>query len=204
MRASAARHRGSWLSTLVTAIPTSRSATSPSTTRWPRRRSRCSHDARPARAAHGAPPASSTLQVARAPRGPPPGRLLARALLRRLPRRHPRRRGGLQTREERRDAHQSRPLPVREEARRLRLLLSALARQEEIQTLATCHFIEHGENVLVFGPPGVGKTHLAVGLGLKAIEHGYRVLFTTAAGMIAKLTPALAEGKLEEKLKLFT
>jgi len=54
------------------------------------------------------------------------------------------------------------------------------------------------------GPPGVGKTHLAVGLGLKAIEHGYRVLFTTAAAMIAKLTAALAEGKLEEKLKLFT
>jgi DNA replication protein DnaC len=50
----------------------------------------------------------------------------------------------------------------------------------------------------------VGKTHLAVSLGLKAIEHGYRVLFTTAAAMIAKLTAALAEGKLEEKLKLFT
>jgi len=76
--------------------------------------------------------------------------------------------------------------------------------KKQIQTLATCHFIEHGENLLILGPPGVGKTHLAVGLGLKAIEHGYRVLFTTAAAMIAKLTAALAEGKLEDKLKLFT
>jgi DNA replication protein DnaC len=76
--------------------------------------------------------------------------------------------------------------------------------KKQVQTLATCHFIEHGENLLILGPPGVGKTHLAVGLGLKAIEHGYRVLFTTAAAMIAKLTAALAEGKLEEKLKLFT
>jgi DNA replication protein DnaC len=50
----------------------------------------------------------------------------------------------------------------------------------------------------------VGKTHLAVGLGIKAIEHGYRVLFTTAAAMIATLTRALGEGRLEEKLKLYT
>src|SRR5262249_54009051 len=49
-----------------------------------------------------------------------------------------------------------------------------------------------------------GKTHLAVGLGLKAIECGYRVLFTTAANMIGTLTKALAEGRLEEKLKLYT
>jgi len=57
---------------------------------------------------------------------------------------------------------------------------------------------------VILGPPGVGKSHLAIGLGLKAIEHGYRVLFTTAAGMIATLTKALAEGRLEDKLKLFT
>jgi DNA replication protein DnaC len=76
--------------------------------------------------------------------------------------------------------------------------------KKQVQTLAACRFIEHGENLLILGPPGVGKTHLAVSLGLKAIEHGYRVLFTTAAAMIAKLTAALAVGKLEEKLKLFT
>lgn len=76
--------------------------------------------------------------------------------------------------------------------------------KKQIATLASCHFIEHGENAVILGPPGVGKTHLAVGLGLKAIEHGYRVLFTTAAAMIAQLTRALGEGRLEEKLKAYT
>ena len=52
--------------------------------------------------------------------------------------------------------------------------------KKQIQTLSSGHFIEHGENVVCLGPPGVGKSHLAVGLGLKAIEHGYRVLFATA------------------------
>jgi DNA replication protein DnaC len=73
-----------------------------------------------------------------------------------------------------------------------------------VQQLSTCHFIEHGDNVIVLGPPGVGKTHLAVSLGLKAIEAGYRVLFTTAASLIEKLTKAHTEGRLEEKLKLYT
>lgn len=76
--------------------------------------------------------------------------------------------------------------------------------KKQLQTLSSCHFIEHGENVVLLGPPGVGKTHLAVGLGLKAIEKGYRVLFTTAATMIAALSKALAEGRLDEKLKLYT
>jgi DNA replication protein DnaC len=76
--------------------------------------------------------------------------------------------------------------------------------RKQIQTLSTCRFIEHGENVVLLGPPGVGKTHLAVGLGLKAIEHGYRVFFTTAAAMLTTLSRALSEGRLEDKLKVYT
>ena len=53
-------------------------------------------------------------------------------------------------------------------------------------------------------PPGVGKSHLAVGLGLKAIEAGYRVLFATAAGLITALTKAAAEGRLDDRLKVYT
>lgn len=76
--------------------------------------------------------------------------------------------------------------------------------KRQVQTLASCHYIEHGDNVIVLGPPGVGKTHLAVSLGIKAIEAGYRVLFTSAAHLIAALSKALAEGRLDEKLKFYT
>jgi len=76
--------------------------------------------------------------------------------------------------------------------------------RKQIQTLTSCHFIEHGENLVILGPPGVGKTHLAVALGLKAIECGYRVLFTTAAALITHLTRAQTEGRLDDKLKLYT
>lgn len=76
--------------------------------------------------------------------------------------------------------------------------------KKQLQQLATCHYIEHGDNVIVLGPPGVGKTHLAVSLGLKAIEAGYRVLFSTAAHLIAMLSKAHAEGRLDEKLKVYT
>jgi DNA replication protein DnaC len=69
--------------------------------------------------------------------------------------------------------------------------------KKQLQQVAMCHFIEHGENVVLLGPPGVGKSHLAIGLG-------YRVLFTTAAAMLATLTRALMENRLEDKLKLYT
>src|SRR5262249_4798257 len=201
---SSARRPGPTRAPATRWMSLSKSGTSPSMTRSRRRRARGGHDARPARTAHGAPAAAPPLQVPGAPRSAAPGGDDPRALLRRLPRRRARRGGRLQAREERRHAHQPRALPLREDPRRLRVRLPASLDKKQVQTLATCRFIEHGENLLLLGPPGVGKTHLAVGLGLKAIEHGYRVLFTTAAAMIAKLTAALGEGKLEEKLKLFT
>jgi len=71
-----------------------------------------------------------------------------------------------------------------------------------VRELASGRYVEGGDNVLLLGPPGVGKTHLAVALGLKACEHGYRALFTTAAGLIATLGKALAENRLDERLKL--
>jgi DNA replication protein DnaC len=55
-----------------------------------------------------------------------------------------------------------------------------------IRELATLRFIDEGANVLFIGPPGVGKTMLAVGLARAAAEAGHRVYFTTAADLAAR------------------
>lgn len=73
-----------------------------------------------------------------------------------------------------------------------------------IRELATGRYIESAENVLLLGPPGVGKTHLAVALGLAACAHGLRTLFTTATGLLTILAKAFSENRLEERLKLLT
>jgi DNA replication protein DnaC len=58
--------------------------------------------------------------------------------------------------------------------------------------------------VVVLGPPGVGKTHLSVGLGVKAIEAGYSVVFQTLETLMTRLTRAQHENRLEATLKQLT
>ena len=74
----------------------------------------------------------------------------------------------------------------------------------QIRELATGRYIQSGDNLLLLGPPGVGKSHLAIALGIKACEQGVRTLFVTATALITTLSKALAEGKLDERLKLLT
>ena len=75
--------------------------------------------------------------------------------------------------------------------------------KRQIRELAACRWVAHGEALLLLGPPGVGKTHLAIALGREAIREGYSVLFVTAPALVAALAKAHADGRLEERLGFF-
>jgi DNA replication protein DnaC len=72
-----------------------------------------------------------------------------------------------------------------------------------IAELATCRYLENATNVLLIGPPGLGKTHLAVGLARKAAETGYRTYFTTAADLAARCHRAAIEGRWATTMRFF-
>ena len=72
--------------------------------------------------------------------------------------------------------------------------------KREINGLLDFTFIEQRQNLIFIGAPGVGKTHLATGISLKAIEAGYKVLFITALELIEVLELAEIKGELKKKI----
>jgi DNA replication protein DnaC len=72
-----------------------------------------------------------------------------------------------------------------------------------VRELASLSFVESATNVLFLGPPGVGKTHLASALALKAVEAGYSALFTTLQQLASALEPSLGRGSVLVRLQRY-
>jgi len=72
-----------------------------------------------------------------------------------------------------------------------------------INELGTCRYLETATNVILIGPPGVGKTHLSVGLARQAATVGYRTYFTTAADLAARCHRAAIEGRWATTMRFF-
>ena len=72
--------------------------------------------------------------------------------------------------------------------------------RQQVGALASGGFLTEARNVVLLGPPGTGKTHLATALGIVAARHGHRVLFATATDWVTRLTDAHRHGQLPAEL----
>lgn len=72
--------------------------------------------------------------------------------------------------------------------------------KRQVNQLLDFSFIDERSNLVFIGPPGVGKTHLAIGIGQKAIEAGYKVVFSTALALVEVLEIAELKGELKKKI----
>lgn len=74
----------------------------------------------------------------------------------------------------------------------------------QVMELATMRFVENRENLVFLGPPGVGKTHLAVALGMIAAKNRYSTYYVSCHNLIAQLNKAHFENRLAERLKTYS
>lgn len=75
--------------------------------------------------------------------------------------------------------------------------------ERQIAELRTLRFVHEASNVILLGPPGVGKTHLSVALAIEAIRSGFGAYFITAHDLVADLGTAYREGRLERRLRVY-
>lgn len=75
--------------------------------------------------------------------------------------------------------------------------------ERQIRELKTLRFAHEAQNVIFLGPPGVGKTHLCIGLALEAITAGLSAYFMTTHDLVADLSRAARSGQLEKRLKIY-
>src|SRR4051794_29771061 len=75
--------------------------------------------------------------------------------------------------------------------------------ERQIRELRTLRFVHEASNVILLGPPGVGKTHLAVALAQAAIQSGQAAYFMTAHDLVTDLGRAYREGRLDRRLRIY-
>jgi hypothetical protein len=98
-------------------------------------------------------------------------------------------------------AMRSSRLPAVKQIRDFDFTFQPSLRREQIESLHELGFVERRENVIFLGPPGVGKTHLAISLAIAAAQSGRRVYYGTLADLIASLEEAQAAARLHARLK---
>jgi DNA replication protein DnaC len=101
-------------------------------------------------------------------------------------------------------AMRSSRLPVVKQLHDFDFTFQPSLRREQMESLHELGFVERRENVIFLGPPGVGKTHLAISLAIAAAQSGRRVYYGTLADLITSLEEAQAAGRLQARLKVLT
>jgi DNA replication protein DnaC len=112
----------------------------------------------------------------------------------------------LSTEQSSREAHggegriRSARFPARKTLEEFDFTFQRSVRKQVIEHLGQLDFLHARENVVLLGPPGTGKTHIAIALGIRTCLAGHRVLFRTATEWVAMLADAQRQGRLDDEL----
>ena len=98
-------------------------------------------------------------------------------------------------------SHPCSTVPARKTLEEFDFTFQRSIKKQVIEHLGQLDFLHASENVVLLGPPGTGKTHLSIALGIRACLAGQRVLFSTATEWVALLADAQRQGHLEDELR---